>query len=178
MPKTLYYRLTSDTAKAPFHATNDSSGLDLCCVKDFVIQAKSTMTIPTGVAFNFEDDDYGILFSKSSLANRGIFVQGGVIDNDYTGEVQVYLYNSSCNEMSFRPNQPIAQMLLFKNRKINLQQLNTRFPFPPAFQMEGFIERKGMKLGQATSAYLNLPPIICHPPTTVDSDAANVTETQ
>ena len=45
----------------------------------------------TGIRVSLPENSYGSIRDKSSLASNGILTLGGVIDNDYTGEIIVIM---------------------------------------------------------------------------------------
>lgn len=55
---------------------------------------------------------YGQLSTRSSLAQRGVIVVGGVIDPDYQGEVKVILMNVGPNPFVVSQGDRIAQSLI------------------------------------------------------------------
>lgn len=89
-----------------------SSGYDLSSMEEIIIQSGETKKIPTGITVVFPKDIWGKIETRSSVALKGLFTQGGVIDNDYTGEISIILYNSSKFERKI--NGRIAQLVLHK----------------------------------------------------------------
>ena len=60
---------------------------------DFEIQPGELKKIPTGLAMALPESTCGRLLSRSgNTINKMVSVEAGVIDADYTGEVQVALY--------------------------------------------------------------------------------------
>ena len=47
--------------------------------------------INTGIYISLPENSYGSIRDKSSLAAKGLLTLGGVIDNDYTGEIIVIM---------------------------------------------------------------------------------------
>ena len=64
-----------------------SAGLDLYFSIDVNIEVGSINEINTGIPGN----SYGSIRDKSSVAAKGLLILGGVIDNDYTGEIIVIM---------------------------------------------------------------------------------------
>jgi len=62
---------------------------------DCIIPAGKRLPISTGIALTPPEGYFGKLFSRSSLASKGIDVGAGIIDPDYTGEIKVLLINNS-----------------------------------------------------------------------------------
>ena len=60
---------------------------------------------------------YITLYSRSSLARVGVTVVGGVVDNDFRGEIRAILRNSNGEPVSFKKGDKICQGIFdFKNQ--------------------------------------------------------------
>ncbi len=110
------YRAGESGFLAP--ATFFSVGFDLraCIDVDAVeIEAGERLCLPTGIAVQPESADVaGFVYSRSGLGARdGLAVaQGvGVIDPDYTGEILVYLLNTSKKTQIVHRGDRIAQLV-------------------------------------------------------------------
>lgn len=99
-------------------ATAGSAGFDLCACLDVAekhIPAGERLCVGTGISI--QPRVAGIaafVYSRSGLgARKGLVVaQGvGVIDPDYTGEILVYLLNTSKEQRSIRNGERIAQLI-------------------------------------------------------------------
>lgn len=102
----------------PRRATPGSAGLDLCAAvaQPVTVQPGEFTRIPTGIAVGFPSPAYaGYVFARSGLAVRhGITLPNGVglIDSDYTGEIQVAICNISKEPYTIRPGERIAQLVV------------------------------------------------------------------
>ena len=83
--------LMNDDAIIPTRTSKRSAGLDLYSSIDVNIDTNSIKKINTGIRVSLPENSYGSIRDKSSLAAKGILTLGGVIDNDYTGEVIVIM---------------------------------------------------------------------------------------
>ena len=112
----------SDKARSAYPslapATAGSCGIDLRAVidgEDLLIPAGSRAPVPTGIRIQpLEPGWAGFVYSRSGLGARdGLTVaQGvGVIDPDYTGEIIVWLLNTSGADRRIRSGERIAQLL-------------------------------------------------------------------
>ena len=81
----------SDDAIIPTRASKISAGLDLYSNADVNIEVGSINKINTGICISLPETSYGSIRDKSSLAAKGLLTLGGVIDNDYTGEIIVIM---------------------------------------------------------------------------------------
>ena len=83
--------LINDNTIVPTRASKRSAGLDLYSSIDVNIDIKSIKKINTGIRVSLPGNSYGSIRVKSSSAAKGILTLGGVIDNDYTGEIIVIM---------------------------------------------------------------------------------------
>ena len=83
--------LINNDAIIPTRASKGSAGLDLYSNIDVYIDTNSINKINTGIHVSLPKNIYGSIRDKSSLAAKGILTLGGVIDNDYTGEIIVIM---------------------------------------------------------------------------------------
>ena len=91
---TVEVRLIHKYASIPRRATSGSAGYDLTSTIDVVILPGERALIPIGISVKIPSGLYGRIAARSGLAiNNGIQVGAGVIDNDYTGEIKVLLFN-------------------------------------------------------------------------------------
>jgi dUTP pyrophosphatase len=102
-----------DAAIMPTRGSPYSAGLDLYAV-DYVILPKHTrVTMRTGIAIELPRGYYGAICPRSGLAHRnGVQVLGGIIDQDYRGEVMVILHNSGEDPVTIQPGYRIAQLIV------------------------------------------------------------------
>lgn len=106
----------------PQKASRKSVGWDLYTLPNFncTIPVGQSRLIPLGIAFGFPDGYYGQLVSRSGLAFQdGIYVQAGVIDPDYDGDINVLLHNFGKRTFHVNGNMRICQMLLLRYAPIN-----------------------------------------------------------
>ena len=83
--------LMNDDAIIPTRASKRSAGLDLYSSVDVNFEVGSINKINTGISISLPENSYGSIRDKSSLAAKGLLTLGGVIDNDYTGEIIVMM---------------------------------------------------------------------------------------
>jgi dUTP pyrophosphatase len=105
--------LSKDT-KLPARATPGSVGYDLYAHESCIIPADQTGLVPLNFKIAFPDGYYGQIFERSSLALKNVTVRGGVIDQDYRGEVKVILHNGTNKPFFVNKNDKIAQLVLLK----------------------------------------------------------------
>ena len=78
------------------------------------IAPHSTVKIPTGWAFQPPEGYMLQILQRSGLASKGIICVGGIVDNDYVGEVVVIMLNTTDETVIINNCDRIAQMALRK----------------------------------------------------------------
>jgi dUTP pyrophosphatase len=111
----LAYEKISPLAIIPKYNYPTDSGFDLYSTIDYTIPPFGRALIPTGLKFDI-DDGYEIqVRTKSGLAiNQGLMVLNspGTVDNGYTGEVQVIVFNVNQTPFNISAGMKIAQAVL------------------------------------------------------------------
>ena len=103
--------LMNDDAIIPTRASKRSAGLDLDSSIDINIEVGSIKKINTGIHVSLPENSYGSIRDKSSLAAKGLLTLGGVIDNDYTGEI-IVIMTSLIEPIKIKKGQKIAQLIV------------------------------------------------------------------
>ena len=128
----------SDTAKLPTYGSEKAACCDLCCDLrvdkcidlnpanvDFKhmeyngdcfdrvhIAPHETIKLPTGWAFQPPEGYMLQILQRSGLASKGLIPLGGILDEDYTGEVIVIMLNTTDKYLSINNGDRIAQMAI------------------------------------------------------------------
>ena len=100
--------LMNDDAIIPTRASKRSAGLDLYSNIDVNVEVGSIKKINTGICISLPENSYGSIRDKSSSAAKGLLTLGGVIDNDYTGEI-IVIITSLIEPIKIKKGQKIAQ---------------------------------------------------------------------
>ena len=103
--------LINDDAIIPRRTSKRSAGLDLYSSIDVSIDTNSIKKINTGIHVSLPENSYGSIRDKSSLAAKGLLTLGGVIDNDYTGEI-IIITTSLIEPIKIKKGQKIAQLIV------------------------------------------------------------------
>ena len=103
--------LMNHDAIIPTRASRGSAGLDLYSNIDVDIDINSIKKVNTGIRISLPENTSGSIRDKSSLAAKGILTLGGVIDNDYTGEI-IVIMTSLIEPIKIRKRQKIAQLIV------------------------------------------------------------------
>ena len=117
--------MLSPGAIAPTRGSAGAAGYDLYANEDVVITDSEFTPVSIGVTVAIPPGCYGRIAPRSGLAAKyGIIIGGGVIDEDYRGEIKVLmsclqgLYDVSCGER-------IAQLILEKITTPELEIVNS-----------------------------------------------------
>lgn len=117
----------SANAKIPTFSTPCAACADLYAAidKQISIPPFQTVKIPTGLIMCPPKDYMIQILQRSGLASKGIFSLGGVIDNDYRGEIIVILHNSTEDYYVVKPNDKIAQFALRKFEQAEFEEVDS-----------------------------------------------------
>lgn len=105
-------------AVIPTRATDGSAGMDLHAVlsEPLTVAAGERVRIPTGIAIGLPSPEtVALVFARSGLAvKHGLTLSNcvGVIDSDYSGEIQVGMINQSDTPYTVQPGERIAQLVI------------------------------------------------------------------
>lgn len=117
----LKVKLLNDDAQIPTRSNATDAGYDLYASEDKVIIKGLVTTVHTGIAIavpptDYEGDDircYARVAPRSGLAiKHGIDTFAGVVDQGYTGEVIVALFNTGIDEYQVKKGDRIAQLII------------------------------------------------------------------
>lgn len=114
------FKRFNDSAIIPSLPNYGDAGIDLKSPKDFIIYGGGTAPISLGVGVEILPTWVGLIKGRSSLALRGIFPIGGVIDNTFRGELVVILHNSSPVLYECKRGDKIAQLVIVRFFSPNL----------------------------------------------------------
>lgn len=99
-------------AYEPTRAHETDAGLDIRAKYTQVVPQRESAVFRTGVHIQLPKGTAGVLISKSGLnVNRGI-TSTGLIDEGYTGEILVKLYNHSRNPYTVAAGDKISQLVI------------------------------------------------------------------
>lgn len=105
-------------AYLPKYASSGAAGMDLhaCIDEPISVPVGGVLRVPTGIAIQLPRPDMvAFVFARSGLAAKhGIALTNGVgvIDSDYTGEIQVLLSNFGIEDVTIHPGDRIAQLVV------------------------------------------------------------------
>jgi dUTP pyrophosphatase len=116
VPKvSLQYAKLNEDAVDPFYNYDTDSGFDLHSIEDVEIEPLGRKLVATGLSFDIPKKCEMQVRSKSGLAlKQGLMVLNspGTVDNGYTGEVKVILFNASSETIKINKGMKIAQAVI------------------------------------------------------------------
>ena len=125
----LPYTSDDPLVKLKYNYITDS-GFDLYSTKDILIEGFGRALVPTGIRFDIGEGFEIQVRSKSGLAlKQGLMVLNspGTVDEGYTGEVQVIIFNTNKEPFQITKGMKVAQAVLskcFSGRVVNLVKVD------------------------------------------------------
>ena len=99
-------------AICPTRAHSTDAGADLYSIETKQIPPRSYATFHTGVHAEIPKGYAGLLVAKSGLNVKQNITSTGLIDEGYTGEIMVKLYNHGFTDVTIEKGQKITQLVL------------------------------------------------------------------
>ena len=127
----LGYKVLNSDAVIPKYNYPTDSGFDLHSIQDLEIPPFGRVLVPTGLSFDIKDGYEIQVRSKSGLSlKQGLMVLNspGTVDNGYTGEVQVIVFNTNSYTADIPKGMKIAQAVLcpvVNGKWVNLVEKNS-----------------------------------------------------
>jgi dUTP pyrophosphatase len=109
------YEMLDEEIKSPSYAYETDSGFDLFSTIDTILEPLERVLIPTGLKIDIPENYEVQVRTKSGLAfNRGLMVLNspGTVDQGYTGEIKVILFNASSEQNKIEKGMKIAQAVV------------------------------------------------------------------
>ena len=103
-------------AYKPVRAHETDAGMDIRAMHGAVIPPNGAAVIHTGVHVQLPPGTCGLLVSKSGLNVKNDITSTGLIDDGYTGEVVVKLYNHGHRYYDVRPGDKVTQLVVLPCR--------------------------------------------------------------
>lgn len=99
-------------AYAPTRAHDTDAGLDIRATIAQTIPPRGNAIFHTGVHVELPKGTAGVLISKSGLNVNGDITSTGLVDEGYSGEIIVKLYNHGNKCITIEPGQKISQLVI------------------------------------------------------------------
>lgn len=108
-----------DGAQLPAYQTEGAVGLDLHANETIPLYAGRRVAVRTGVHVAIPPGYWAQVLGRSSMSKNGLDCCGGVIDQDFRGEVCVQLVNNTGDATTIRKGQRIAQLVFSPVERAN-----------------------------------------------------------
>lgn len=99
-------------AQCPSRAHGTDAGLDLYAMHGGLVRAHQAATFHTGVHVEMPRGTAGILMPKSGMMAHHDLLTFGIVDEGYTGEILVHIFNCGGYDYNVRAGDKISQMLI------------------------------------------------------------------
>ncbi|ABD52490.1 dUTPase [Vaccinia virus Ankara] len=101
----------TNRAKSPTRQSPGAAGYDLYSAYDYTIPPGERQLIKTDISMSMPKFCYGRIAPRSGLSLKGIDIGGGVIDEDYRGNIGVILINNGKCTFNVNTGDRIAQLI-------------------------------------------------------------------
>lgn len=125
------YSLSSTQSVEPSYAYPTDSGFDLYSTEQMIIGPFGRELVPTGLFIDIPEQYEVQVRSKSGLAfKEGLMVLNspGTVDQGYTGEIKVIIFNTNQHPVTIKKGQKIAQAIFAPvvcGKWINFKRVDT-----------------------------------------------------
>ncbi len=92
----------------------------------YIIKPNERILVKTGIEMAIPKNHWGNIKDRSGNSfHHGIHVLGGVIDENYRGEIGVILINLSNKEFQINKNDRVAQMIISEYKKVEIEYVDS-----------------------------------------------------
>lgn len=104
--------MLDDGAFAPVREHKTDAGLDIRAKSAAMVKAGQSMTFHTGVHVELPPGTGGLLVSKSGLCINHDITSTGLIDETYSGEIVIKLFNHGQDDYQVMAGDKISQLVV------------------------------------------------------------------
>ena len=98
--------------KAPVRGHYNDAGADVFALKDVLVPAGATVNIGLGFGIEVPDGMMAVVFSRSSMAAKGVACEMPPIDSGYRGEIHAIMTNHSDRPYQINRGDKIGQLVV------------------------------------------------------------------
>lgn len=99
-------------AFTPVRAHPTDAGLDIRAMTGGIVRAGQSHTFPTGVHIELPRGTAGLFVSKSGLMMNHDITATGLVDEGYSGEIRVKLFNHGMEDYNVHAGDKIGQLVI------------------------------------------------------------------
>jgi len=113
-----------NNAVLPKYAKNGDAGMDLTCVSR--VFTDKYIEYKTGLAFEIPEGYVGLLFPRSSISNKDLYLSNavGVLDSGYRGEVTFRFKTTDAYGSFYKEGERVGQIIVIPHPKIEFIESN------------------------------------------------------
>jgi dUTP pyrophosphatase len=131
--------LLDSTAQMPTKAYSDDAGFDLYVSEDTLIEPGEFVDVPCAVAVELPSDTWALLTGRSStLRQKQLMVNQGVIDPGYRGELFAGVWNLGSKVVEVKAGERLAQLILMPNHALHAKLVTVNELAPHQRGQSGF----------------------------------------
>jgi dUTP pyrophosphatase len=110
-------------AVMPKKAHKSDAASDIYALEDLSVPPGNTTVVRTGFCLEIPPGVYGRIETRSSLAVKGLYTTGGIIDSGYLDEIFVILNNGGQEVYNIHNGDRIAQILFHQVEPYDLVEV-------------------------------------------------------
>jgi len=115
----------SNKAILPTKGSRLAAGHDIYAISKFTILAQGQVLAEAGIAIGLPEGTYARIAPQRGLTSKkGIAINGGVIDADYTGEIRIIMINHGKADCRIQEGDRITQLIIDKINKSNIMEVD------------------------------------------------------
>ena len=115
--------------KTPSRGTSKSAGIDFYTPNDMnpiLLGPGEDALIPSGIKAQVPPGHALVAFNKSGVATKNKLTKGAeVVDEDYTGEIHIHVFNSGKTTSMINPGQKLIQFILIGMNYENIEEVES-----------------------------------------------------
>ena len=128
-----------DNGKLPFREYRGDAGFDLVISRNVNILPHSTSDVHTDISIKMPPFTYGRIIGRSStMRKHRLMVNEGIIDNGYTGELFISVYNPTNEVFEVKKGMRLAQIIFSRIEDIRWSEIEEIEPNPDERNDRGF----------------------------------------
>lgn len=109
----VYWKKLNINAVIPIRGSERAAGYDLTSIQSIVVLPGMNELVSTGLAVALPEMTYGRIAPRSGMSVKtGLFINAGVIDEDYRGEIKICAQNPTQKPIVIEAGQRIAQLII------------------------------------------------------------------
>lgn len=130
----LEFQKVHPDGQLPWRKRETDAGYDIASIHDAVIPPHATVNIKTGIKVACPSGYFYAVEGRSSMWKVGVAPYRGIIDANYTGDLELTLYNISDVPYTVKKGDRVAQIILYSQIHAEFVEVET---FSPDYNKRG-----------------------------------------